>query len=156
MSSSRTVSVELLRELPVFAGLSDAQLEAIVPLARVTDVPVQGQLLRQGEPARDLRIVVTGKFSLCLDLGGGKELCLLTMTRGEAIGWSALLDQATWTASATAIKPSSVLAINGAELRALCQSDHELGYFIMSNLFAAVAARLQDTRLQLLDMYSHE
>lgn len=156
MSSSETVSVELLRELPVFAGLSDDRLETVLPLARLADIPAQESLICQGEPAEDLRIVITGKFNLCLELGADQALCLLTMTRGDTIGWSALLDRATWTASATAIKPSSVLVISGAELRALCQADHELGYFVMSNLFSAVAARLHDTRLQMLDMYGHE
>ena len=155
MQGSSRVTAALLRDLPTFTGLSDAQLERISEIAVIEELPAQQALLRQGGPAHTLRIVVTGKLSLCIELGGGHERCLVTMTRGEVVGWSALLDQATWLASVTAIKPSTVLAIDGATLRGLCEADHELGYHVMRNLFTAVAARLQDTRLQLLDTYGH-
>jgi len=143
----------LLHELPVFAGLSDAQLALIVPIARLEDFPEGASILRQGGEATDIRVVVSGKVSLCLELGGGRELCMLTMTRGDIVGWSALLDQATWLASATAVKPTTVLAADGRALRALCESNHEIGFHLMRNLFSAASVRLHDTRLQLLDMY---
>jgi CRP-like cAMP-binding protein len=155
MSQTKAVTPDLLRELPTFEGLSDLQLEHVVPLTRLEDLPADGQLLRQGEPATDIHIVVTGRFGLTLGLGGHEEQLLLTVTRGEIIGWSALLDQTTWLASAKALKPSSVLVIGGNALRDLCESEHEIGYHVMRNLFAAVAARLHDTRLQLVDMYAH-
>ena len=155
MRHSESVSLDELRELPPFAGLSDPQLEAVTGLARVRSIASGQQLFRQGEPACDLGVVLHGRFSLCVELGSDRELCLLTLTRGEVIGWSAVLDQAAWLACATAVKPSSVLAFHGSALRDLCASDHELGYHVMRNLFAAVAARLHDTRLQLLDMYGH-
>ena len=65
-----------------------------------------------------------------------------------------MLDQATWLATARAGKASSVLVLPGDALRSLCESDHEIGYFVMRNLFAAVTSRLQDTRMQLIDIYS--
>ena len=142
-----------LRDLPVFAGLDDEQLAKVASICRRVDVDTGGELLKQGEPAEDLRVVLDGKFSLCLELGGGREECLLTLTRGEVIGWSAVLDQSTWLASATALKPSTVLDLPGRAVRELCEQDHDIGYHLMRNLFTAVTARLHDTRLQLLDMY---
>lgn len=155
MSRTKLVSVKLLRDLPLFSGLSDEQLEHVVPLARLEELAAGEELLRAGGPAADIRLVVTGKCSLSLGLGVGEETFLLTMTRGEIIGWSAMLERATWLESATALRESSIIVIGGASLRALCESDRDIGYHVMRNLFAEVAARLHDTRLQLLDMYGH-
>ena len=153
MRSKTPVTVDLLGELELFAGLSQDQLASLAAAAELVEVAEGEKLIEQGGPAEKLQIVVSGKFRLCLELAGEREHCLLTMTQGEIIGWSALLAQPTWLASATAIKPSSALSIDGSELRKLCDQDHHLGYVLMSNLFSAVAARLQDTRLQLIDMY---
>lgn len=156
MPSNDTVTVELLRELPIARGLSDAQLSRVAGLARLEHVPGGGQLLREGGPATDLRIVVDGKLSLSLDLGGDGVRCLLTIAAGEIIGWSAMLDGPTWLASATALRASKVVLFDGAALRRLCETDHDIGYHIMRNLFTEVAARLHDTRMQLLDLYGHD
>jgi len=155
MSDSTAATADLLRDLPFCAGLSDSQLAAIASLGRVEEVTTGTALMRQGQPATELRVVLTGKFSLCLELAGGKEQCLMTATHGEILGWSALLEQASWLATATALKPSTALVIDGDALMALCEADHELGYRVMRNLFAAVTARLHDSRMQLLDMYGH-
>ncbi len=150
-----SVTADMLRDLPFCAGLTDEQLAAIAAIARVESVDSGEVLLRQGQPADELRVVLEGKFSLCLELPGGDEQCLMTATRGEVLGWSALLEQTTWLATATALKPSAVLVLRGQELRALCEANHEVGYRVMKNLFAAVTARLHDTRMQLIDMYAH-
>ncbi len=153
--SPNPVTVETFRELPTFEGLTDTQLEAIVGLAHLEEIDVGAPVLSQGGPANDMRVVISGKCRLIVGLAGNRTQHLMTLTRGEVIGWSALLDQATWLASATALKPMTVLVLDGRKLRALCDSDHDIGYRLMRNLFADVAGRLQDTRLQLLDMYSH-
>ena len=68
MQGSSRVTAALLRDLPTFTGLSDAQLERISEIAVIEELPAQQALLRQGGPAHTLRIVVTGKLSLCIEL----------------------------------------------------------------------------------------
>jgi CRP/FNR family transcriptional regulator, cyclic AMP receptor protein len=46
-----------------------------------------------------------------------------------------------------------VVTFDGACLRGKCEEDHELGYQLMSRFAANVINRLQETRLQLLDVY---
>lgn len=155
-SSSDRVPIEAVRSLPVFDGLSDDLLATLVSRLRREEFAAGARALRQGEGADALYIILQGKFSLTMEIPGGQEQSLLTLTRGEVLGWSALVEPSTWLASATALKPSTVLAIGGPELRAMCDANHELGYFVMRNLFGALLARLHDTRLQMLDMYSHD
>ena len=153
MPIRKSTNANDLRSLSIFEDLTDAQLDKLATITAVQDIPEGGYIVRQGEPANEVRVIVEGKANLCLELAGGREQCLLTMTAGEIIGWSALLKQPAWLASAHAIKDTTVLVFDATELRTLCEVDHELGYHLMRNLFAAVGSRLQDTRLQLLDMY---
>jgi CRP-like cAMP-binding protein len=80
---------------------------------------------------------------------------ILSLGPGELVGWTALLG-GTWTATARAVERSTLLRLPGVELWALCEREHDIGYAIMKRLFAAMALRLHDTRLQLLDMFGKE
>ena len=154
--SPTPISEALLRSFPVFAELASADIAKLVPLIQSRAVAKDEVLLDQGAPSSDLYLVDRGKFSLCLTASAGREqYCLLTLTHGEIVGWSALLAQSTWLATVTAIKDSSVLVLDGPALKQLCMDDHDIGYHVMHHLFMTVATRLHDTRLQLLDMYSN-
>ena len=60
---------------------------------------------------------------------------------------------ATWTVNARTTKPTRFVTFPGAELRALCDRDRDLGYCLMRYVFENVAQRLVDARVQLLDLY---
>jgi CRP-like cAMP-binding protein len=60
------------------------------------------------------------------------------------------------TASARALTDVTVAAIDARGLLALCDNDPRFGYHFMKRTVAALAARLQATRLQLLDVYRAE
>ncbi len=151
--SEGKVTVELLRALPLFAEAPDEGLEKVLPLARLEAIAGGEEVLHSRDEPTEIRIVIDGKLRECLEGHGQAELCLCTLTYGELIGWSALLEETSGPATTTALRDSTVLAIDGPALRDLCAADHELGYFVMRNLFAALSARLNDSGLQLLDIY---
>lgn len=145
----------LCARLPAFADLDDAARATVAALARVEQVPVGTTLFRESDPADDLRFILEGQISLGMRFGGRGEVVVLSLGPGELVGWTALLG-GTWTATARAATRSTLLRLPGAELSALCESEHDIGYAIMKRLFAAMARRLHDTRLQLLDMFGKE
>jgi CRP-like cAMP-binding protein len=145
----------LIARLPAFADLDDAQRAAVASLARVEQVAAGTTLFRESEPADDLRFVVDGRVSLGMRFGGRGEVTVLSLGPGELVGWTALLGR-TWTATARASERSTLVRLPGAALAALCEREHDIGYALMKRLFAAMALRLHDTRLQLLDMFGKE
>ena len=146
---------KLCARLPAFADLDDAERATVAALARVEQVPAGTTLFRESEPADDLRFILEGRISLGMRFGGRGEVIVLSLGPGELVGWTALLG-GTWTATARAVARSTLLRLPGAELSALCEREHDIGYAIMKRLFAAMALRLHDTRLQLLDMFGKE
>lgn len=148
------VTVAVLEGLPLFAGAPKAGLAKVLPLARLEPVAGGDEVLHARDEPTELRVVLDGKLRECLE-GSGPELCLTTLTHGELLGWTALLEEASGPATITALRDSTLLAIDGPGLRDLCAEDPELGYVVMRNLFATVSARLNDSSLQLLDIYGH-
>lgn len=148
------VSANLLRPLPLFEGVSEEGLERIAALARREGAKAQQVILEEGTPATDVHVLLDGRVALSLHVPGAEDLQLTTLTRGELLGWSALLDERNWVASAVALKDTEFVILPGVSLRRLCAQDHEVGYVIMRNAFTSLATRLQDTRIQCLDMFA--
>jgi CRP-like cAMP-binding protein len=56
-------------------------------------------------------------------------------------------------ATARVVQTSRVLRLRGSDVLELCESNHDIGYAIMRQVFEEMADRLSTTRMQLLDMF---
>ena len=75
------------------------------------------------------------------------------MTAGDVIGWSWLYPPHLAHFDVIALDPVRTVAIDAQALRDACAADHNLGFEITYRLGRVVAARLEATRLQLMDIY---
>jgi CRP/FNR family transcriptional regulator, cyclic AMP receptor protein len=144
---------ELIASAPIFAGLESSQLVLIAGCARNVHVEAGTFLLREGEPADTFFLIRRGAVSLELHAPGGGPLRIETLDEGDVVGWSWLFAPYRWQMDARTTAPCSLVAFDGACLRGKCEQDHELGYQLMKRFAADVLDRLQETRLQLLDVY---
>ncbi len=153
---SELVLAELLR-LPIGEALGRGHLERLAALGQLESLAQGEELFHEGAPAQVLRIIVDGRVALELAVPGRAPLIVAALSRGDLLGWSALLGggrgAAEWTTSARAAKPSHCLRFDAAALRELCELDHELGYYVMRHAFEVVAQRLADARVHMLDLY---
>ena len=60
----RDVIVERLHATPLFGGLDDALLHRLVEMAEILDVPAGGMLIREGEQADALYVVLSGEMDV--------------------------------------------------------------------------------------------
>ena len=151
--SKNKITVDDLRGMALFSDLDEGKLKKISAIARLEEAPAGTLLLREGDPADTVRVLVQGRVSLTITVPGRKEATLATLSRGQLLGWSALIPGSRWAASARALKACTMVAISGADLLNVCKGDFELGYHCMKNAMAAVAERLAETRLLVLDMF---
>jgi CRP-like cAMP-binding protein len=142
-----------LRGMALFADLEDERLESVAAVARFSEATAGALLLGEGEPADTVRVIVKGRVSLTIGLPGRGDVTVTTLSKGHLLGWSALIPGSRWVASAHALKPCLMVEIPAVELLDLCERDFELGYRLMKNALVAVAERLSETRLLVLDMY---
>ena len=150
--------VQVLRRCEVFIGLDDSDLEKIASLSswQRNTYRVGEFIFHENAVAEDFYILEEGQISLVVTLHDEKskrasQVAVDTITKGDVFGWSSLVTPHSLTMSAICVKPSTVVAVNGAELSQLFERNYSLGYEAMKGLVRVIGARLRDMRSRLAD-----
>jgi CRP/FNR family transcriptional regulator, cyclic AMP receptor protein len=148
----RTID-QLIGDSPTLAGLAPDQLTLIAGCAHNEHIEPETMVAREGSPADVFYMVRKGEVALEMAVPGRDALVIATLGPGEILGWSWLFEPYRWQFDARALGPVEAVSFDGACLRGKCDADHELGYELMRRFAASLLARLQATRLQLMDVY---
>ncbi len=126
----------------------------LAPYLRVAGYEAGAEILREGEPTRDLSIVREGRVAIRLRVPERGPTTILTVEPGDIIGWSAIVPPHRATSTVVALLPTELLLIDGEALRTELAADPELAAPVYLSLLEALAHRLTGTRLQLLDLFT--
>jgi NTE family protein len=131
---------EFLRNVPVFAALSEVMREEIAQIA--TDIGLaRGEwLFREGDDADGVYVVRVGHLEVVHE--GAELQGVNTLTRGAVLGELALLSDSVRSASVRALRDSELLRIDRASFDALLRSEPELAL----SLTRVLSAQLQASR----------
>jgi CRP/FNR family cyclic AMP-dependent transcriptional regulator len=143
----------LIGEVPAFAGLGPAQLELIAGCATNVRAATGAYLFREGDRADVFYAIRHGAVALELHVPARDAVTIDTLHDGDLLGWSWLFAPYRWEFDGRARQDTALISFDGACLRGKCDSDHELGYELMQRFAQVIIARLQATRLRLLDVY---
>lgn len=145
-----------LAGMVLFANFSEAILRQLAQLAEFRRYDAGGLLFYEGAHCGELFVLQSGKVQLQMRVPGRGSIPILTLGPGHLVAWSAVLGSGEMTTSASATEETTAFAFPVSKLKELCEQDHELGHRFMEQLANALARRLVATRLQLLDLFSHE
>lgn len=145
----------LLRAHKFFADLAPDQITLIAGCATTAAFPKGTFLFREGDPADMFYLIRFGQVSLEVSAPGRGALTVQTLTDGDMAGFSWLIQPHRWEFDGRAVERVLAIKMDGACLRAKCERDPALGYELMRRFSGLAVARLQATRLQLLDVYGH-
>ncbi len=101
--------------LPIFAGVAPATLEAILARCRRREVAAKTVVMRQGDPADRLAIVVSGSFEVTQRRADDTHVPLRSMGPDEVFGEIGLLTGMPRTATVTATTPATMLELDGPD-----------------------------------------
>ncbi len=138
---------------PFFAGLAPEDAKFIAGCAKNVAYREGEMLFRAGDPAMRFFVVRHGLVALELHPPGRDLFRFSTVGEGEIFGWSWLIPPYRHRLDARALELTRVLEFDGACLRNKCDGDPRLGYELMKRVSSTLADRLQNTQLQLLDVY---
>lgn len=110
-------------------------------------------LIKTDEPANHFYLIQSGHVALDVDLPNQDPKRILTLSKGDILGWSWMVPPYKWQFSAQAQEEVTALKINALCIRGKCDENHEFGYNLMSTLMRMMAERITATRMQLLDIY---
>ena len=128
----------------------------LTDLAQVRVYPPGVILFHEGVVHREFHIVASGHVRLDMAVSGRGRVPILSVGPGDVLAWSALIQQKVMTSTAVTQEPVRTIAFDGDALRQLCERNHEIGYYVMRQLAAALSHRLVATRLQLLDLFADQ
>lgn len=124
-----------LERCELFQDLGRDQLASVAALVEEHSLQPDELLLREGEPARYLFVVVEGRAVAQLQMERG-WLCLGLVGPGDAAGWSSLLDGRIYPASVRALLPMRVARIESSGLTLLMNLEPGIGYPVHKRLSA--------------------
>lgn len=162
------MTVSLISQVPIFARLSPADLEALAAHARERRYRRGETIFRQDDPGDCLHVVRDGRIRIILPSEDGDEVTIAVLGRGDFFGELALLDGGARSASAVAAedtqtvvigrkdflswlaeRPAAAAALLSLLSRRLRRSDELLGDVAFLNLPARLAKKL----VQLSELY---
>jgi CRP-like cAMP-binding protein len=101
----------MMRTLPLLASLSDSELMALLRSAKRRAIPTRTFVLRAGEPADGLYILIAGRVRLMHHDQEGRALIAETFGPGELFGEMGLIDETGCPASVVTAEDCDVLFI---------------------------------------------
>jgi CRP/FNR family transcriptional regulator, cyclic AMP receptor protein len=144
---------DALRGIQFLRDSSDDLIDELASVAQVVEFSDGSVIFRQGDTASTMYLVVEGNVSLEICAPGVGCKRILTVGRGELLGWSPVLEQSRLTATARTLSGVQAIAFSGPQIIAICEQNPRFGYWFMKRAAMALAKRLNATRLQLLDVF---
>ena len=144
---------QILMELRFTSELSDEDQRKLAGISRLQDFPQGATIFTAGSDHKDVYVIRSGRVEICMSIPARGCLPVLTLEAGDLVGWSSILRQGEMTATVVALEDTQTVAIDAADLRDLCEQDHDIGYQIMQRIATALSQRLVACRLQVLDMF---
>lgn len=139
MLPSRSPVAEALKAAPLFAALSDSELQFIAART-VLQAKSAGEILfSEGEPCTGLYVVSSGRVRVFKTSPGGREQVLAIEGPGSSIAELPVFDGGNYPASAAAVEESEVLFVSRTHFRALCLEHPEVALKVLQ----LVGARLR-------------
>jgi CRP-like cAMP-binding protein len=143
----------ILAAHPFFKDLDEPQLDTVTGCVSNVAFSPGDFVFREGEAADRFYVVREGKVAIEVFVPNKGPVTIETIEGGEVLGWSWLFAPYRARFDARALNPVRALSLDGACLRAKCQKDPALGYELLKRFTQVVVARLEATRMQLLDLY---
>lgn len=137
-------------------GLSAHARDRLVDVAHVAGFPAGATLMREGEEPPFLAIVTEGRVALRMTVPERGPVTILTVERGDVVGWSAIVRPHRATSTAVTTEATTLLVIDAEGLRRLLDGDLALAATLYPRLLEALGRRLSATRQQLLDLYAQQ
>lgn len=143
--------VELLRRLPLFAGVAPAKLKLLAFTSDRIKFDAGNELFKQGDPGDAAYVVLSGNADVLVNTDGG-QIKVATVNPSELVGEIAILCDVSRTATVRAATPLLTLRIKKEHFLKLLSDFPEMTVEIMRVLadrLTRTTAELTEARSQL-------
>jgi CRP/FNR family transcriptional regulator, cyclic AMP receptor protein len=144
----------MLRAIPLFQDLSDADLELMTELAVEKQVPKGTVVMTEGTVGDSLFAITSGRVKVFMGDQDGREIILKILGTGDFFGEMSMIDSQPRSASVSALEASTFQVLSQEAFRQCLERAPRIATVVMQ----ALAKRLRDadrkiSTLALLDVY---
>ena len=146
------IDSSLVADLPLFAGLSTADLDAILSEARSVRVAKNTAVFEQGEEAHSFFVLLHGHVRASKTTPAGEQIVVRYVATGETFGVAKAIGLQYYPATAIAVDDSIILAWPSGIWPRLIERFPALA----ANTLQTVGARLQETHTRVVEMSTEQ
>lgn len=146
------IDSSLVAHLPLFTGLSAADLDSILAEARSVRFAKSTAVFSQGEEAHSFFVLLHGHVRATKTTPAGEQIVVRYVTTGETLGVAKAIGLQSYPATATAVDDSVVLAWPSGTWQRLVEKFPLLA----ANTLQTVGARLQETHTRVVEMSTEQ
>jgi CRP/FNR family transcriptional regulator/CRP/FNR family cyclic AMP-dependent transcriptional regulator len=145
---------ELLRTVPIFAELSEVDIQALARLTTRRRYPKDTVVFFENEQGDTLFMILEGRVRVTILGDDGREVILSVLGPGDFFGEISLLDNEPRSATAIAAEESELLLLHRADFQGAMSDNPSIGGALIRVLTARLRrANHQISTLALLDVY---
>ena len=122
-----------LTRITLFKGLREDDLRELGSRVEVRALPAEATIIREGELADSLFLILSGKVKVYLTDPNGKKFIVDVRRAGQYVG-EMMLDDKPRSASVRTIEPSEFAVISRADFKALLLRNPEVALQLIRNL----------------------
>jgi CRP-like cAMP-binding protein len=148
------MDLTLLRQVSLFEGLTQGQLLKVAAIAESRAYPAGSRIFEEGEPGRELYVVVTGKVRISKMVPGIGEEALAILERAQVFGEMAVIEDSPRSADALAHTSCTLWAFSREKLEELMFTDKDLAYVLLWSFVRTLGERLRETNDKLKTFFA--
>ncbi|WP_211331405.1 Crp/Fnr family transcriptional regulator [Flaviflexus salsibiostraticola] len=142
------METSIIASVQLFAGLSEEDQAQLAELMTEETLRRGESLFHEGDSGEHLFIIVDGKIKLGHAADDGRENLIAILGPGEIIGELSLFDKGKRSTSATAVAPTTLLALSHVDLMRFIDGNPDMA----KHMLAQLAQRLRKTNEQMADL----
>ncbi|MFO7717798.1 MAG: Crp/Fnr family transcriptional regulator [Thermodesulfobacteriota bacterium] len=146
------ITLSELKEMKALDGLTDDQLQVLLPYVSKFETQAQDVIYQRGQQADHFYMLQTGKAFLEVQVTKDIKISLTSIKAGYSFGWNALIAQGTHSYSAISDESSTILAISRNDLHSILEAHQDIGYRLMQRMCEILYYRLDHRTAQFLSI----
>jgi CRP-like cAMP-binding protein len=140
-------TVELLKGVDIFEGLTEQELRRVAAICREAKY-AKGQIVTsQGEEGDEMFIVRDGLVEVTVGEAGEGPRTVVNLGTGQVVGEMALVDRGPRSATVRCVTDATLNVIERDAFENLCQSSAQIGMVVYRNLAADLSFKLRHRHL---------
>jgi CRP-like cAMP-binding protein len=140
-------TVELLKGVDIFEGLTEQELRRIAGLCREAKYAKGQVVTSQGEEGDEMFIVRDGLVEVTVGEAGEGPRTVVNLGTGQVVGEMALVDRGPRSATVRCVTEATLNVLQRDAFERLCQSNAQIGMVVYRNLAADLSFKLRHRHL---------